>query len=84
MWQRNQCIYEHEDETGDVEEWIVTYSYHEGKQGVINARPEDCYPDEPAEWEIVEIMGENGKEIYPGDITDKEFDDIVKFAQEQD
>ena len=72
---------------------LVTLSVIPGIPGRYSGPPEDCYPDEPAEWSIVSITGsDSGQpvELSPVELAvledrlSEEIDDLVDSARRDD
>lgn len=56
------------------EELEIHFSFNKGYEGKIYGAPEDCYPGEPDEWELLKVIYE-GVDVRPllddDDVLDK-------------
>lgn len=65
---------------------IVFYGvFTHGRQGRFNALPEDCYPDEPAEFDVhyAKVGDTELDPLITALISDFYYDEIIKAAEEQ-
>lgn len=63
-----------EDSEGAPETLEVTVkaNYTPGSPGKLYGPPEDCYPEEPAEVELLSIRGDDGFVLDPSELSSEE------------
>ena len=70
-WIYNPAAEDSED-ASETLEVTVKASYNPGSPGKLSGPPEHCYPEEPAEVELLSIRGDNGFVLDPSELSSGE------------
>ena len=70
-WIYNPAAEDSED-VFEILEVTVKASYNPGSHGKLSGPPEHCYPEEPAEVELLSIHGDEGFVLDPSELSDSE------------
>ena len=70
-WIYNPAAEDSED-ASETLEVTVKASYIPGYPGKLSGPPEHCYPEEPAEVELLSIHGDEGFVLDPSELSDSE------------
>ena len=70
-WIYNPAAEDSED-APETLEVTVKASYIPGSPGKLSGPPEHCYPEEPAEVELLSIHGDEGFVLDPSELSDSE------------
>ena len=70
-WIYNPAAEDSED-VFEILEVTVKASYIPGSPGKLSGPPEHCYPEEPAEVELLSIHGDEGFVLDPSELSDSE------------
>ena len=69
--------YDYANSEDQIFPWSVTFTYLPPLPGFISGPPESCYPEEPEEVEIIEIISERtGKEIDHTTLPEELLDEL--------
>lgn len=86
-WIYNPAAAEDEN-AAETLEVSVTASYIPGSPGRFSGPPEHCYPEEPAEVELLSIEGDAGFRLDPTELSDAERarleQEVVTWMESQD
>ena len=86
-WIYNPAATEDED-TAETLEVSVTASYIPGTPGRFSGPPEHCYPEDPAEVELLSIEGDADFNLDPAELSDAERarleQEVVAWMESQD
>ena len=85
-WIYNPAAEDSED-ASETLEVTVKANYIPGSPGRFSGPPEHCYPEEPAEVELLSIHGDGGFVLDPYELSDKERSrleqDVVAWVESQ-
>ena len=70
----------HEDEDGEEQDFRVVLSRVPGSPGRTYGRPEDCYPADPPEIEILEVREDNGSDTLRPDLLSAAEEDFDRLS----
>lgn len=85
-WIYNPAAEDSED-APETLEVTVKANYNPGYPAKISGPPEHCYPEEPAEVELLSILGDDGFVLDPSELSDGERErleqEVVDWADSQ-
>jgi hypothetical protein len=85
-WIYNPAAEDSED-APETLEVTVKANYTPGYPAKISGPPEHCYPEEPAEVELLSIRGDEGFVLDPSELSDRERErleqDVIDWVESQ-